>query len=197
MEDIIISISDTTDAELIARVLAGARDDYAELIRRHHPRILGLCRSLLGDEALAEDAAQEVFLKAYERLRNYRGDAAFSTWLYRVASNRCLDERRRQARARSESLDAWSESERESLRDLPSGADEESRREDADLAARALEGLPDDYRRILLLREVEGLDYKELAEVLDCSLDSVKAKLRRARERLRESLRHILGGTGV
>jgi RNA polymerase sigma-70 factor (ECF subfamily) len=189
LEDIIISI---TDNELIERVLAGNRDDYAELVRRHHPRVLGLCRSLLGDEALAEDAAQETFLKGYQRLKDFRGDAAFSTWLYRVAVNLCRDERRRRARRRSESLDAWTDDERERLRELPSGPDEDARREDADLAAKALAGLPEDYRRILILREVEGLEYKELMETLDCSMDSVKAKLRRARESLREALGHIL-----
>src|SRR5471030_797501 len=93
------------DNDVIARVLAGSRDEYAELIRRHHARVLGLCVSMLGPSA-AEDAAQEVFLKAYDRLKDFRRDSAFSTWLYRVASNHCLDALRRDARRRTESLEA-------------------------------------------------------------------------------------------
>ncbi|MDE2491344.1 MAG: sigma-70 family RNA polymerase sigma factor [Elusimicrobia bacterium] len=186
-----------TDNELIEGVLAGDRDLYAELVRRHHARVLGLCASLLGD-ADADDAAQEVFLKAYSRLRDFRADAAFSTWLYRIASNHCLDERRRRARRASDSLDALTEAESDRLQAaLAEPGDAARGLEDADLAEKALAALPPDYRLILTLREVEGLDYKEIMEAMDCSLDSVKARLRRARALLRETCRHLLPSGSV
>lgn len=181
-----------TDNELISRVLSGERDDYAELVRRHHARVHGLCASMVGVSA-AEDAAQEVFLKAYDRLEDYRGDSAFSTWLYRVASNHCLDVLRREGRRRSESLEALAEREGARIERLFSEPDDAVRSlEDADLVRRVLAELPEDYRLILTLREMEGLEYKELMTALDCSMDSVKAKLQRARRRFREALRHIL-----
>ena len=187
-----------TDTELIDSVLAGRRDDYAELVRRHHGAVLGLCRAMLGDPALAEDAAQESFLNAYRSLGDFRGGAAFSTWLYRIATNRCLDHIRRRARRAEESLDALIESAGPDIeRMLDAGQPARDPVEDADLAARVLARLSPDYRLILTLREVQGLSYDELADALECSLDAVKARLRRARAALQEEVRHILGPRGV
>ncbi|MDE2510133.1 MAG: sigma-70 family RNA polymerase sigma factor, partial [Elusimicrobia bacterium] len=181
-----------TDNELIESVLNGSRDDYAELVRRHHARVSGLCVSMLGRSA-AEDAAQEVFLKAYSRLKDFRRDSAFSTWLYRVASNHCLDLLRAEGRRMSESLDGLVEREGPGLQRLLADPSDAPRSfEDSELVRDVLSRLPDDYRLILTLREMEGLEYKELMEALDCSMDSVKAKLQRARRKFREVLRHIL-----
>ena len=181
-----------TDNELIERVLAGRQKDYAELIRRHHARVFGLCSSMLGPSA-ADDAAQDVFLKAYDRLKDFRRDSAFSTWLYRVASNHCLDALRRETRRRSESLEALTEREAPSLqRLLVDPTDAVRSLEDAELVRAVLARLPEDYRLILTLREMEGLEYKELMAALDCSMDSVKAKLQRARRLFRQTFRHIL-----
>lgn len=176
---------------MIERVLDGSQDEYAELVRRHHARVAGLCASMLGS-AGADDAAQEVFLKAYARLKDFRRDSAFSTWLYRVAANHCLDALRKEARRRESSLDALAETDAPRLERLlaaPDGAERAT--EDADLVRRVLAELPEDYRMILTLREMEGLEYKELMDALDCSMDSVKAKLQRARRRFREIVRHI------
>ena len=148
---------------------------------------------MLGGEAQAEDAAQEVFLKAYGRLKNFRGDSSFSTWLYRVASNHCLDLLRREARRKTESWDALVEREEPRIRRLLVDPNDGARAvEDADLVRAVLARLPADYRLILTLREMEGLEYKELMTALDCSMDSVKAKLQRARRLFREIFGHIL-----
>jgi RNA polymerase sigma-70 factor (ECF subfamily) len=184
--------SGISDNELIESVLAGNRDDYAELVRRHHARVFAVCVSMLGASA-AEDAAQEVFLKAYDRLKDFRRDSTFSTWLYRVASNQCLDVLRRDARRRTESLDDLTERDGPRLQGLLADPRNEARSlEDVYLVRRVLAHLPEDYRLILTLREMEGLEYKELMAALDCSMDSVKAKLQRARRQFRETLRHIL-----
>lgn len=187
----------TSDDRLIESVLAGNQSDYAELVRRHHARVMAVCVSMLGASA-AEDAAQEVFLKAYDRLKDFRRDSAFSTWLYRVASNQCLDLLRRETRRRSESLEALTEREGPNLQRLLADPSDATRSlEDAELVRAVLARLPEDYRVILTLREMEGLEYKELMAALDCSMDSVKAKLQRARRQFREVVRHILPAESV
>lgn len=180
-----------TDEELIARVLAGDRGGFAELVRRHHARVLGVCVSMLGSSA-AEDATQEIFLRAYARLKDFRRDAALSTWLYRVAANHCLDALRRESRRRTESLDELARGEAPRLRGLLERPDGARGAEDADMVRRVLDRLPPDYRLLLTLREIEGLEYKELMAALECSMDSVKAKLQRARRMFREAVRHII-----
>lgn len=185
------------DSELLKRVVSGDDSAYAELVRRHHGKVFGLCVSMLGNQTQAEDAAQEVFLKAYQSLSRFRGTSSFSTWLYRVASNHCLDLLRKESRQRSESLDALLEAEGDRIQRMITEPDGERRLEDVDLVERVLKTLPPDYRLILTLREVQGLDYMEIMEAMDCSMDSVKARLRRAREALEESLRHILGSKNV
>lgn len=187
-----------TDEQLIERVREGDQDAFAELVRRHHPKVLALCVSMLHDRAASDDAAQEVFLKAYAHLDDFRGDARFSTWLYRVATNKCLDARRAESRRRSDSLEAMTEGEDEKLRWLL--ADPRDRlhfTEEADLVRRVLDRLPEDHRVILTLREMEGLEYKELAETLECTVDAVKARLQRARRGFRETMRHICPPEGV
>ena len=185
-------MADLDDKELISRVLSGAPETYADLIGRHHPAIMGLCASLLGDRSQAEDAAQEIFLKAYRALPKFQGASSFSTWLYRIASNLCLDILRQRARRKTESWDALLEAEGERIERLLSAPPKEDRgQEDADLVQRVLACLPPDYRLILALREVQGLTYQEIAAAMDCSLDSVKARLRRARQDFEERLRHF------
>lgn len=189
---------DADEQELIDGVLAGRRDDYADLVRRHYPRILGLCVSMLGDASEAEDAAQETFLKAYRSLADFEGKSSFGTWLHRIASNRCLDALRRRTRRGEESLDALLETEGPRVRRLVAeparGGDPSG---DADLVRRVLDRLTPEHRLILTLRELQGLDYKELMEALDCSMDAVKSRLRRARAAFLMLARHISGSSGV
>ena len=168
------------EAVLIDQIREGDRNAYAELVRAHQAKVLRLCASLLG-ESDAEDAAQEIFLKAYRSLASFRRDSAFSTWLYRIASNHCHDLFRRRSRQKTESLDELPES-------LLTSDDPRARAEQADLAEQILSTLSPEERLILTLREVQGLNYREIAEVLSCSLDAVKGRLKRARERLMSRL---------
>ena len=171
----------------IARVLSGDQAAFAEIVRAHQAPILRLCSGLLHDSALAEDAAQEVFFKAYRKLSAYRGESAFGTWLYRIAANHCLDLLRKRKRERVESLDALIEESGDAIQErLPAAKNPASAVADAEFARQALERLSPDYRLILTLREMQGLSYQELAAALDCSLDAVKARLRRARQALLE-----------
>jgi len=186
------------EISLVQRILAGERDAYAELVRAHQARVLRLCASMLGDPTLAEDAAQETFVKAYQALASFRGQSTFRTWLYRIASNQCLDLIRKRRREREESWDARVEESGDSPHEWRTASqDPQTVVANADLVQRALAQLPADYRLILTLREVEGLSYQELADTLRCSLDAVKARLRRARQELLERVRHFLGADRV
>lgn len=187
-----------TEADTVAAARRGDRDAFADLVRAHHPNVYGLCLGMLGDPAAADDAAQEAFLAAWKGLASFKGEAAFGTWLHRIAANKCLDLLRRSGRRAEDSLDAILEGGGARAEAVQAGgAGPERAAEAADLAGRVLGGLSDEYRLILTLREAQGLSYEEIMAVMDCSLDSVKARLRRAREAALEGLRHFSGGGGV
>jgi RNA polymerase sigma-70 factor (ECF subfamily) len=186
------------EAELITRVQTGDKEAFADIIRAHHAWVLGLCAVTLADHALAEDATQEVFLKAYKSISRFRGGSSFSTWLHRIAANHCLDLLRSQSRRKTQSWDELVEAEGEGIHRLLSAPPDEGRaQEDADLVKRVLACLPPEYQMVLTLREVQGLSYEEIAAAMACSLDSVKARLRRARQDFTDHLRHFLVALGV
>ena len=178
----------TNDRERIDRILQGHPDEYAELVRRYQDKVYGLCLSLMKNSSDAEDAAQEIFLKAYQRLNNFRFESSFGTWLYRVAYHHSLDLLKSRARRPAESLDGLVETRGEFFAEP---ADQAAPTNELDLARQALEGLRPEDRLVITLREVQGLTYEEMTETLHISLDAVKSRLRRARETLRVSARHF------
>ncbi len=179
------------DSEIIGQVLSGNRDAYAELVRRYQARTIRLCASLLKNEKDAEDAAQEAFIRAYQSLDSFRQTSSFYTWLYRIATNHCLSLLRNKSAKSTESLDALLENEGDGVERLLSSADFRRSLEARELTTKLLGALRPNYRAILVLREAEGLSYEEIGQVLSCSVDSVKAQLRRARMEIDEKLRHF------
>jgi RNA polymerase sigma-70 factor (ECF subfamily) len=170
------------DAAIIADVLQGNREAFALLVRRYSGKILGLCMTLVHDRAEAEDAAQEAFLKAYKSLKDFRGEAAFLTWLYRIAYNQCLTLRSQSARRKSQLEKVKEDTHAASL---PLAGD--SLVEKTESALAILEVLPNDYRQVIVLR-LDGFHYQEIAEMMGVSVDAVKAKLRRARRSVAEKI---------
>ena len=181
------------EKQIIQDVLAGRTEAFAALVRAHQAKVLSLCLSLLRDRAEAEDAAQDVFLRAYRSLKDFRADSSFSTWIYRISYRRCLDLIKARKVRRAESLDALlaggGEKAVETGRAEPEADDE--------TLERILSALPPEYRMVLTFREVQGLAYDEIARATGASLDSVKARLRRARLALREAARHFLKESDV
>jgi RNA polymerase sigma-70 factor, ECF subfamily len=188
-------LSSVDERLIIDQVLGGNPEAYAELVRRHQIKVRSLCLSLLANAQEGEDAAQDVFIKAYKSLSNYQGNSRFSTWLYRIAFNHCQDLLRQRSRRKMESWDEIADRGGEK-EDIPALALQKNA-EISDLLQKLLALLPEDYREILLLRETQGLNYQEIADVLDCSLDAVKARLRRARETLQEKARHFVTPSDV
>lgn len=175
------------DSDVVERIRSGETDAYAVLVRKYQGRIRGYCLWTLRNAAEADDAAQEVFIKAYRGLGGFRGKAGFSTWLYRIAVNHCRDLLRKMARERMESWDALREEQGEAAEPLAAQADpsRDLRRQ----LQEALDRLPEGDRQLLVLRELQGLSYRDLAEELGCSLDAVKARLKRARLALDERVK--------
>ncbi len=159
---------------------------------------MGYCLSMLSNYTDAEEAAQDIFVKAYQSLPKFKGDSSFSTWLYRITTNHCLDILRKRNRRKNVSLEALMEQPGGQIQKVfstPGTAD--SQMENRQLTDKILSTLPQDYRTILTLREADGLEYQEIADVLDCSLDAVKGRLARARKQLQENLRHFVSPNDV
>jgi RNA polymerase sigma-70 factor (ECF subfamily) len=183
---------------IICEVNSGNINAFADIVRVYQGKVLGLCRSLLGDATQAEDAAQEIFLKAYQSLSTFRRDSSFSTWLYRISANHCKDLLRKRTRQKTESLEALTDQMGDAVERLfKAPAQAEVSAENAECMEKILSQLSPHERLILTLREAEGLSYQEIAETLECTVDAVKARLRRAREALNEKLRHFSKGSSV
>ena len=180
------------DQEIIHKILEGNDSIFAELVRKYQARIITLCTSMLSDAKEAEDAAQEVFVKAFYALHNFQGRSSFYTWLYRIASNRCLDLMRKKYRYKTQSWDELLEQKGDEIERLLAKNESPESSRDNELVHEALSHLKPEWRLILTLREIQGLSYEEIAETLGCSLDAVKSRLQRSRRDLKEKLRHFL-----
>ncbi len=180
-----------TDREIIGRVLAGETDTFGELVDRYQHMVYTLAMRMLRNRELAEETAQDVFVKAYQSLDGFRGSAKFSTWLYKIAYHRILDVADREKRRQPFYQDAISENpERRDLQDTWTRLMEEERR---DLVGQALERLEPDDRSLLSLFYLQEQSLRELAEITGLREGTVKVRLFRARERLKESLSATAG----
>jgi RNA polymerase sigma-70 factor (ECF subfamily) len=185
-------ISNRSEPEMIAAVLAGEIQFYHDLIRPYERSVYVMALSYMKNEADAEDVAQEAFIRAFRKLSSFRAESKFSTWLISITINEARTRLRRQALVRMESLDQLLEEKGFSpallrdWREIPSEAIE--RDEVRNLIKQAVAQLPDIYRQVFLLRDVEELTTSETAEALNISIPSVKVRLHRARMMLQKQL---------
>ncbi|MFZ5823156.1 MAG: sigma-70 family RNA polymerase sigma factor [Bacillota bacterium] len=178
------------DEVLVKKAQDGDRNSLSELMVRYERKTYNLAYRLMGNHADASDAAQEALVRVCLRLRNFRGDSAFSTWLFRVVTNTCLDELRRRGRLRHASLDdALPVEEGAVPRQAPDEAEspvEYAERHEIQAAVkRAINRLPDEYRVVVIMRDLQGLSYQEIAVMLGTTLGTIKSRLHRARQALR------------
>lgn len=185
-------MSASEDLEILKRIRAGDKEAYSELVLRYQDRILQHCASMLSDAREGEDAAQEVFVKAFYALPRFKGGSAFYTWLYRIAHNHCLDRIRQRNRRPAYSWDHLIEEKGDEIEKLFADSGVRDRAGDRELVEMTLALLSEDYRAALVLREIQGLSYEEMTDVLGCSLAAVKSRLKRARRDFEEKLRHFL-----
>ncbi len=178
--------SPPSDEEIVARVRAGDVALFEVLMRRHNPRLYRIVRSVITDEAEAEDVMQQAYLHAYTALDGFAGRSSFATWLTRIGLNEALARlRKRRWLEPVEDLPEQSEG----LMEAPPTPEEvASSRETARMVERAIDRLPAIHRTVLMLREIEQLSTEETAGVLQVSEDVVKVRLHRARQALRDAL---------
>ncbi|HSE96589.1 MAG TPA: sigma-70 family RNA polymerase sigma factor, partial [Methylomirabilota bacterium] len=183
------------DRDVVRRVQGGETEAFEHLVDKYKRKVFRLAFGVLRDQDEAMDVAQEAFVKAYRALPRFKGDSAFYTWLFRITMNVALDRKRqRAARARALGTDDVppEEWERTAVSPDPDPADEAAGSERRARIARALESLPEHHRSIIILGDIEGLAYREIAEVLGIPMGTVMSRLHHARRRLREVL-----GTGL
>ncbi|MGD1994182.1 MAG: sigma-70 family RNA polymerase sigma factor [Anaerolineae bacterium] len=179
------------ESSLIAAAQRGNLDAFNELVLIYQDRVFNLAYRIMGDPAAAADAAQEAFIKAYRKIRSFRG-GSFRSWLYRIVSNNCYDEFRRRKRRPAISLEDFGEVDEEAN---PALIDEEESPEESvqrwelsQLIQEAIDELSVDHRVVLVLSDVEGLAYADISEALDIPIGTVKSRLSRARSNLRDLL---------
>jgi RNA polymerase sigma-70 factor, ECF subfamily len=191
----------SSDEELVARAMRGDMDSFNQLVLRWERPIHALAYRVIGREEDARDVCQETFLRAYRALPGFKGQAKFSSWLYRIALNLCRDWIRRERRApvaqAPEGVDlielASESTPTESIEDLV------ARREIGRAVARAMANLPEEQRTAIILKEYHGLTFQEIADLLDCPLSTVKTRLYQGLTVLRRQLAQpgIPNGTAV
>jgi RNA polymerase sigma-70 factor, ECF subfamily len=187
---------DDSDQQLVERVQAGDKTAFDVLVRKYQHRVLKLVSRFVSDAAEAEDVAQEAFIKAYRALASFRGDSAFYTWLYRIAintaKNTLVSNRRRPVDFDLDLQDPEQYDRHARLKegDTPEGVllTEEIR----SVVEKAMEQLPEDLRTAIVLRELEGLSYEEIAEAMDCPVGTVRSRIFRAREAIDKKLKPLL-----
>ena len=176
------------ETQIVRRVLEGDVNAFEDLVTEHEKGVYAIAQRMTGNAEDAADMTQETFIKAYNSLSSFRGDSKFSVWLYRIATNVCLDFLRSRSRKPTVSLSVEDDDGEETQMDI---ADESQSPEQLlergltrDAVRRGLKSLSPEYRQILLLREIQGLSYEEIAEALALEVGTVKSRIFRARKRL-------------
>jgi RNA polymerase sigma-70 factor (ECF subfamily) len=185
------------DQQLVERVQRGDKAAFDLLVVKYQRKIFRLLSRLIRDAAEIEDVAQEAFIKAYRALPNFRGDSAFYTWLYRIAINTAKNYlvsqgRRAPTSTQSDVEDAETFDDGDHLRDLNTPDSMLVTKQVGDAVNRAIDQLPEDLRTAIVLRELEGLSYEEIAESMQCPIGTVRSRIFRAREAIALELRPIL-----
>ncbi len=185
-----------SDFELIRQCRAGTAEAFGVLVERHQDRLYAALVRMLGSSEDAREATQDAFVHAYQKLGSFQGTAAFSTWLFRIAVNAAFSRKRRSKRYRTSFDGAHNESAYDPA-DSRADADPSQPLEQSEtqrLVREALAALPEDYRTALLLKEMEGFRYEEIAEIVGVPIGTVRSRIHRARNELRDKLRIAMKG---
>ena len=173
-----------TDSDLAQRLQSGDESAFDVLLERHKRPVLNFVYRLFGDEAEAEDVAQEVFIRVYQKIKSYRPAEKFTTWLFAIARNFCLDRLRHRQRHPTAPLESAPE---------PSAVSRDVQmREIGSTIAAAIQQLPEDQRTAIVLAEYHGQSHAEIAGIMGCSEKAVESRLYRAKIALRQQLAHLL-----
>jgi RNA polymerase sigma-70 factor (ECF subfamily) len=184
-------VSKSLDELLVERAKRGDVEAFEQLISQHQKTVYNIAYRLTGNHEDASDVAQEAFVRAYSSLAEFRGDSSFATWLYRIVNNACLDELRKRRRQRVTYIDeALTMDDGEMSRqiaDTADGPEQALERVEIQRAVQeSINSLDPEYRVVLVMREIQGYSYQEIADALGINLGTVKSRLNRARHALKE-----------
>ena len=188
------------DELLLRRACKGDVQAFEELMQSHESRIYAITLRMMGNREDAQDCAQEAMVRIYRAMGSFKGQSALATWIYRITMNTCLDELRRRKARKVTSLDSlvdngWSPTD---TGDTPE--EHGLRVEKQNALNQAIQSLPDDMRAAIILRDVKGYSYDEIASILDANVGTIKSRISRGREKLREILSQqseLFGRTAV
>ena len=189
------------DAELVARVQRGDKQAFDLLVLKYQRKIMRLLSRMIRDQAEVEDVAQESFIKAYRALPQFRGESAFYTWLYRIAINTARNwlaqnKRRPSAPSAYESEEGETFNETDNLTDSSNPESEMASRQIAETVNKAMNDLPEELRNAIVMREIDGMSYEDIAQSMNCPIGTVRSRIFRAREAIATRLKPLLGETG-
>ncbi|MCQ1528501.1 RNA polymerase sigma factor [Lutispora saccharofermentans] len=186
-----------TERLLVDKSKKGDLDAFEELISAYEKKAYNIAYRMMGNEEDAKDMAQEAFIKIYKSIQNFREESSFSTWLYRIVTNVCLDELRKRKNDRLVPLELNIETDKGSAivelsAEKETPEDIYERVEKRQLIQNAISSLGDDYKTVIILRDIQGFGYEEIASMLNCSLGTIKSRINRARNQLKDKLRYQL-----
>jgi RNA polymerase sigma-70 factor (ECF subfamily) len=186
------------DQQLVERAQRGDKRAFELLVAKYQRKLARLLSRFIRDSTEIEDVTQEAFIKAYRALPTFRGDSAFYTWLYRIGINTAKNYlvtlgRRAPTTSEINAEDAETFEDGDQLRDLDTPEHELISRQIAETVNQTLEALPEELRAAITLREIEGLSYEEIAQIMNCPIGTVRSRIFRAREAIAEQLRPQLG----
>ena len=189
---------ESIDTKLMLRLSAGDQDAFQELVERHKLSVLNLCLRFTGNKADAEDLAQEVFIRIFQAAPKYEVKAAFTTWVYRIAVNLCLNHQRRKKilhffslnhkHSPNSQFDDWQP-------EVPVSEQPDSefeRKELQQLVQQAIQSLPESQKTVIILHRFHELSYQEIAAVLDTTVSAVESRLHRAKQNLKKRLQYVM-----
>ena len=185
----VMNVQHTDDTALVARAAKGDAAAFESLMELHEGRIYAIALRMCGNREDALDCAQEAMLRIYHALDRFKGQSSFATWVYRITMNSCLDELRKRKVRAAASLDAMLESGWS-----PAAGDEglpeaqALRGEQRDIIRAAIGSLPEDMRAVIVLRDIQGFSYEQIADMLEANIGTIKSRISRGREKLREIL---------
>lgn len=191
-----INLSPKSDYELVDEAIKGDQNAFTQLSNRYRSQIYSLLLKMVRNKEEAEDLAQEAFLKAFNAISTFNKEYAFSTWLYKIAINNCIDFLRKK-KFKTKSIDRPIETKSGEIKyDLPDSSYNPERRilrkEMSAMIQHAIKALPEKYKTVIVLRHIQSKSYEEIAAILDVPLGTVKARIFRAREMLKRSLKSKL-----
>lgn len=175
------------DEDLVQLLQRGQREAFSTLVAKWQDRIFTFCYRQLGEHAIAEEATQDVFVKVYTSIHSFRNESKFSTWLYRIATNHCINlnnRHRRRHRNHHQSFDEMHDQPRESHTPVQ----ELERRDFEHQLQQALHQLPEEHRVLLVLRDIQECSYEEIAEITQLNVGTIKSRIHRGRHNLRQIL---------